>query len=171
MISVIIPVYNASRYIDSCVKSVLKQTYDNWELIFIDDGSSDDSFEKCRSWAKTDSRIKVLHEENGGPAKARNYGLDMAKGEYISFLDVDDWWDENFLKIMYETIQMKKCQIAVCGFNQVDKDGKVLGSLVTDTIEYNFVQDYDGSQFFPFIVWQMLIDRDVLEKKWKKSQV
>lgn len=88
MISIIIPAYNAEQTILRCVQSVLVQTYENWELIFVDDGSKDGTLSLCRSF--TDERIKVLHKENGGVSSARNMGLDAASGEYITFIDSDD---------------------------------------------------------------------------------
>ena len=89
-ISVIVPVYNAEKYLDSCIQSVLKQTYPNWELILIDDGSKDESGAIADRYKQTENRIQVVHQQNAGVSAARNQGLDMATGDYIVFLDADD---------------------------------------------------------------------------------
>ena len=101
--SVIVPVYKVEGYLEQCVESVLQQTYTDFELILVDDGSPDRCPEMCDELAEKDSRIKVLHKENGGASSARNAGLDIASGEYIMFLDSDDYWnDENALQEVYD---------------------------------------------------------------------
>ena len=98
LISVIIPVYNSERYVEECVKSILAQTYSNLEIIVVDDGSTDESSMVCDKVAKTDTRMLVFHLPNGGVAKARNFGLDQAKGKYVAFVDSDDIVEENFIE-------------------------------------------------------------------------
>lgn len=90
LVSVIVPIYNVVEYLDQCITSIVSQTYRNIEIILVDDGSKDNSGIKCDEWEKKDPRIKVYHKENGGPSAARNYGLDVAKGEYVYFCDSDD---------------------------------------------------------------------------------
>lgn len=106
LISVIIPVYNVEQYLHECVDSVLGQTYQNFEIILVNDGSTDSSGMLCEEYAEQDDRIRVIHKENGGASAARNVGLDMMKGEYVYFLDSDDWLDnkafEKILKIMHK---------------------------------------------------------------------
>lgn len=97
-VSIIIPIYNVAEYIDECIESAHKQTYRNIEIILVDDGSPDTSGKKCDEWAKKDSRIKVIHKVNGGLSSARNAGLDVATGEYIYFLDGDDYIKNNLLE-------------------------------------------------------------------------
>ena len=96
LFSIIVPVYKAEKYISECVDSVLAQTFEDFELILADDGSPDRCPEICDEYAKKDSRIKVIHKENGGASSARNSGIDAACGEYIIFLDSDDYWEENY---------------------------------------------------------------------------
>lgn len=96
-ISVIIPVYNVEKYLNKCIDSVLNQTYKDFELILVDDGSPDKSGKICDDYAKKDKKIKVLHTENSGASKARNNGLSIAQGEFITFLDSDDYWEKDFL--------------------------------------------------------------------------
>ena len=95
LISVIIPVYNVERYLDECIKSIVNQTYENLEIILVDDGSPDNCPRMCDDWAKKDERIRVIHKENGGLASARNAGMNICTGEYISFVDSDDWMELN----------------------------------------------------------------------------
>lgn len=90
LLSIIIPVYNAEKYISSCLNSILNQTYTNIEIIIIDDGSTDSSLKICNTFSQTDHRIKIYHKINGGQSSARNVGLKMAKGKYITFVDADD---------------------------------------------------------------------------------
>ena len=97
-ISVIVPVYNAEKYLHRCIDSILAQTYTDFELLLIDDGSKDKSGEICDEYARKDTRVRVFHQENGGVSSARNLGLDNAKGEWITFVDSDDYIEENFLK-------------------------------------------------------------------------
>ena len=96
-VSIIIPVYNVEKYLCQCVDSILLQKLDNIEIILIDDGSTDSSPKICDEYAKQDARIKVLHKRNGGLSEARNTGIDLAQGEYLMFLDSDDWWNPNVL--------------------------------------------------------------------------
>lgn len=97
-ISVIVPVYNSERFLHRCIDSVLVQTYTDFELLLIDDGSTDSSGEICDLYAQKDDRIKVLHKSNGGVSSARNIGLDIASGEWITFIDSDDWVSEQYLE-------------------------------------------------------------------------
>ncbi len=100
LISIIIPVYNTEKYLDKCLESVVGQTYKNLEIILVDDGSTDNSGKMCDEWAKKDERIKVFHKSNGGLMNAWKYGAVRSQGDYIGFVDSDDWIDEN----MYETL-------------------------------------------------------------------
>lgn len=104
LISVIVPVYNTEKYLDQCIQSVLAQTYTNWELLLIDDGSTDSSGAICDKYAAQDSRIRVFHKENGGVSSARNLGLDNAKGEWITFVDSDDWVNANlYTRLLHDS--------------------------------------------------------------------
>ena len=103
MITVIMPVFNTKPYLEQAVESVLHQTYQDWELVLVDDGSSDGSEDMCDYYTKKDNRIRVIHQDNRGPSGARNTGMKYASGEYIQFLDSDDWLYPDTLKISYET--------------------------------------------------------------------
>ncbi len=124
MISVIIPVYNVEKYLDECIKSVIDQSYTDFECILIDDGSTDKSGKICDDWAKADSRIKVVHQENQGVSAARNKGIEISQGEYIVFIDSDDWVEANYLS---DLMPDETSDLVVSG-DYVDRDGKCLGA-------------------------------------------
>ena len=105
LISIIVPVYKVEQYLDYCVDSIVKQTYEKLEIILIDDGSPDNSPEICDRWSERDPRIKVIHKKNGGASEARNIGLDIAAGEYIGFVDSDDYIDKDMYRRMIEELQ------------------------------------------------------------------
>lgn len=115
LVSVIIPVYNVEKYIDVCVNSVLNQTYNNLEIILVDDGSTDLSGEKCDRFAVLDKRVTVVHQENEGSSSARNKGLEMCKGEYISFIDSDDYFSKYFIEILMKSILKYNVKMALLG--------------------------------------------------------
>lgn len=113
-ISIVIPVYNAEKYLARCLDSILNQTFTDYEVILVNDGSKDDSILVCQSYVEKDSRIKLIDKENGGLSSARNTGLKQATGEYIGFVDNDDWISENFYEKLYNTIIETGCDIAFC---------------------------------------------------------
>ena len=104
LISVIVPVYKVEPYLERCVRSILCQTYQNLEIILVDDGSPDRCGEMCDAFAKEDARIRVLHKENGGLSDARNAGLDAMRGELVGFVDGDDWIADNMLAIPWNAL-------------------------------------------------------------------
>lgn len=115
MISVVIPVYNTENYLEECLNSVVEQTYKNLDIILIDDGSTDKSGEICDIYAKKDNRIRVYHIENSGQSVARNSGIKIANGKFISFIDSDDWIDKEFYEKMISHLEKYDADIAVCG--------------------------------------------------------
>ncbi len=114
LISIIVPVFNSEKYISRCINSILEQTYGNFELIIINDGSKDKSLKICEEYQKKDRRIKVFNQENKGQAFARNVGLDNAKGEYISFIDSDDYVHSRFLEYLYNALISSDSDISMC---------------------------------------------------------
>lgn len=129
LISVIIPVYNVEKYIEQCIKSIINQTYKKIEVILIDDGSIDKSGAICDEYAKIDKRIIVIHKENGGLSDARNKGIDIAKGEYITFVDSDDYVKENFIEDLYTAIINNNAKLSICNIIMVDEDGNTIENL------------------------------------------
>jgi len=122
--SIIVPVYNTELYLRQCIESVLAQSYSNWELILVDDGSTDSSGSISSEYAEKDNRILVRHLKNGGPSKARNYGLNLATGEYILFLDSDDYFPENTLNVITESVQKTSAHI-ICGSFSILQNGNL----------------------------------------------
>lgn len=114
LISVIVPVYNSENYLEQCIKSICKQSYGELEIILIDDGSKDNSFSICQSFAQKDSRIRVLHQNNKGVSSARNAGLEYASGDYVTFVDSDDYIDENMYSSMVEISQEYNADVVMC---------------------------------------------------------
>lgn len=115
MISVIIPIYNAKKYLDRCVASVIYQTYNELEIILVDDGSSDGSLEICQKWRTADHRIKVFSQTNSGVSAARNMGLSHATSDYIMFVDSDDYMHPDMCETMYKTVLTKDADCVICG--------------------------------------------------------
>ncbi len=120
-ISVIIPIYDVEKYLDKCVESVVNQTYKDLEIILVDDGSPDNCPAICDEWAKKDSRIVVLHKQNGGLSSARNAGLDIATGEFVGFVDSDDVILPKMYESLFNAINKNSADMSLCGFLNVDE--------------------------------------------------
>ena len=121
LLSVIVPVYNAEKYITHCIQSLLKQTYRNFELILVNDGSEDSSLELCRTFEKRDNRIKVYDRENGGASAARNTGLEKIRGKYVIFVDSDDYVSKNYLENLYLAAKLGEYDIVQCDLKSTDR--------------------------------------------------
>ncbi|MDR1057650.1 MAG: glycosyltransferase [Coxiellaceae bacterium] len=119
LISVIIPIYNADKYLIQCLDSVLNQTYSNIEVIVVNDGSTDKTGDICSKYEKKDSRISVIHKQKGGAAAARNAGLDIARGTFIGFVDSDDYIEPNFYQTLYEMIKLSNSDVSMVSYNQI----------------------------------------------------
>lgn len=119
LISIIVPVYQVEAYLDRCVESLLAQTYENLEIILVDDGSPDRCPQICDTYAEKDRRVRVIHQENAGLSGARNTGIDAAKGEYLAFVDSDDYVSENFVRVLYDLLQETGCAVSQCRFSYV----------------------------------------------------
>ncbi|WP_298979233.1 glycosyltransferase family 2 protein [uncultured Psychrobacter sp.] len=131
LISVIVPVYNVEKYIEKCMQSLLNQTYYNFEALIVDDGSRDKSIEIAKSLVGNDSRFVFLEKENGGQGTARNLGLDHANGDYISFLDSDDFYEPNMLEIVVNEVKDdESIDVLVFGINKVDEQGSLLKKMM-----------------------------------------
>lgn len=124
MLSIVVPVYNTSQYLSNCVNSILKQTYKDFELILVNDGSTDDSGELCDNLKKIDSRIKVIHKENGGLISAWKKGVIEATKDYIGFIDSDDYIADNYFEVLMEPILKYKCEVSICGYTINDTEKK-----------------------------------------------
>lgn len=115
MISVIVPVYNVDKYLNACIDSILRQSFDDFELLLVDDGSSDSSPAICDEYASRDPRVKVFHKANGGVSDARNTGLDHARGEYVAFIDGDDWIQPDYLEMLHDRMQSGSFDLVTSG--------------------------------------------------------
>lgn len=145
LLSVVVPVYNVEEQLSRCVESILKQTYANFELLLINDGSKDSSGEICDFYSQKDSRVKVFHKENGGASSARNLGIDNATGEYICFVDSDDYVDESYLSSFFvDALKEDKCTFVIQGLiYEID------GQIQKKTIFYEgLYNEYKFSKLF-----------------------
>lgn len=131
-ITVVVPVYNVEDYIKKCVDSVLAQSHEDFELLLVDDGSTDESGRICDRLAELDDRIRVIHQENMGLGGARNTGLEAAAGEWLLFLDSDDYLDSSALKTLLEAGEGFGAQIVIYGFRSVNEEGEELGVFIDD---------------------------------------
>ena len=170
-ISVIVPVYKVEDYLDRCVESIVRQTYSNLEIILVDDGSPDSCPLKCDEWAKRDTRIKVIHKENGGLSSARNSALDIITGNYIIFVDSDDSINLSMIEILHDIIVKESSDISMCGYKKVgDKSATRDKKYVLD---YADVQSYIGEDIFALLynkkislittAWAKLYKKEIFE--------
>ena len=123
LLTIVVPVYKVEAYLDRCVQSIADQTYRNLEIILVDDGSPDNCGSMCDAWAQKDERIKVIHKENGGLSDARNAGMAVASGEYIGFIDSDDYIAPEMFQLLYDQLCTDGSDIAACGVEMVFEDG------------------------------------------------
>lgn len=133
LISAIVPVYNSEKFLKDCIKSLRNQSLKEIEMIFVNDGSSDRSLDILRKYKNIDSRIKIINQENSGPSIARNRGLEIAKGEYISFIDSDDWIDKDMYKEMYNLAKSKESDAVICDMKMVNNKNE----LYVKGLDYN----------------------------------
>jgi len=140
-ISIIVPVYNAANYIDDCIHSLIKQNYPNIEIILVDDGSADNSLEICQKYTEIDSRVKVCSKPNGGVSSARNKGIDIANGDYICFVDSDDYIDENYCDIMISHLD-NETKMVVSGLRRSNqsKNEYIKHRLPKGSYDYNEIK-------------------------------
>lgn len=155
LISVIVPVYNAEKYLDKCVESITNQTYSNLEIILVDDGSPDNCPARCDEWAKRDSRIRVIHKENNGAAAARNSGIEISTGQYIAFVDSDDYIENDMYLKMMEINQKYDCEMVMC---DCVKESAEESNIFTHDIRSGF---YDKAQLVNEYFPQLLMKNDV----------
>lgn len=163
LISVIVPIYNLQNYIDRCIKSIINQTYQNLEIILVDDGSTDDSREICDKWEKADKRIHCIHKLNGGLSSARNVGIDNATGNFIAFVDGDDWIDSRMYETLYTAIAATNGEIAMCGMYLSDGKRKRKYKCISKA------QIYDKKSVIKEILLEHSVDVSVCNKLYRKE--
>lgn len=166
IISIVVPVYNASQVIDRCVNSILKQTYHNWELLLIDDGSNDDSFSKCKKYAETDNRIKAYTKTNGGVSSARNKGIQCASGEYICFVDADDAIENDMLSQLYSVAKKYESDMIICGSKHFVGTDVVVQKPLEESINGEIeIANYVQEHYLEWLIsapWGKLYKRNLL---------
>ena len=166
VLSVVVPVYNMEKYLDRCIESILKQTYKNMEILLIDDGSTDNSYNICEKYKKKDNRIKVFYKKNGGLSDAKNYGILHSSGEFITFVDADDWIDETMYEVMLKEMQEKKADISICGRYIDFEDGKSRKWFYDKLLVMNKIESllYLNSFYdFDMASWDKIYRRDLFE--------
>lgn len=147
-ISIIIPIYNGEKFIEKCIKSIKNQTFKDFEIILVNDGSSDNSGQICDELAKNDNRIKVIHQENLGVSEARNRGINASKGEYICFIDCDDYIKVNYLEELYNSCVDNNVRISICAIESIDDLGKVIS--LREMKEGRYYSDIALEELFQF---------------------
>ena len=137
LVSVIVPIYNAEKYLDKCISSIINQTYSNLEIILINDGSKDNSLYICNKYAKNDNRIIIIDKENEGVSISRNKGIEISSGEWISFIDADDWLEPNMYEVMLSKCKNEELDVIVCNC-YINNNNEVKNSFLTlDDTFYN----------------------------------
>lgn len=163
IISVIVPIYKVEEYLERCINSILDQTYKNLDIILVDDGSPDECPNICEEYAKKDDRIKVIHKKNGGLSDARNYGINIAIGQYISFVDSDDYIDKNMYQDMINELRKNNADIVSCAINNVYSD-RIESSQIEEII-------YDTESALKNLILGRNLDQTVWNKLYKKDVI
>lgn len=169
LVSIIVPVYRVEEYLRRCVDSILAQTYENLEIILVDDGSPDGCPEICDAYAGEDHRVKVIHQKNAGLSGARNAGIDEAKGEYLAFVDSDDYVAPDFIQAMYEALQKTGCAIGQCRFSYVqgepltNEDNHSLHIYRGESLMEQLYGPEEEATYF-VVAWNKLYRRELFEQ-------
>ncbi len=169
LVSVIVPIYNAAEYLERCINSVLGQEYKNFELILVNDGSQDASGEICKAYAAQDKRVKVLEKENSGVSDSRNRAMDMAEGEYLQFLDADDWLTPDATKLFVQSAVNNDCDMVIADFYRVSGEkvshkGDIEKEGILSREEFANYMMENPADFYYGVLWNKLFRRDLVEK-------
>ncbi len=167
LISIIVPVYNIEKYLSRCIESVLNQTYKNWEAIFINDGSIDNSLKILEEYKKRDRRIKIIDKKNAGSGAARNDGIENSNGEYIAFLDSDDWYEKDFLEKLYNNLKENNSDVSMCNprmvYDNIEKNNKINTYFFKSIELMKNPREILGILAMP-VVWNKLYRKDIIVK-------
>ncbi len=169
LVSIIVPVYNAEKTIDRCINSILNQEYKDFELLLLDDGSTDSSGTICDAYAEKDTRVRVLHKENSGVSDTRNLGIASAKGEYLQFADSDDWITPEATKFLVQAAAENNCDMVIADFyrvigERVSQKGNIEEEGVMDRVDYAIKMMQKPADFYYGVLWNKLYKRSVIEK-------
>ena len=176
LVSIIVPIYNTQKYLDQCVTSILSQTYRNLQIILVDDGSPDNCGKICDEYAKKDSRIKVIHKQNGGLSDARNVAIDIAKGEYIAFVDSDDCVAKNIYEVLYKNLKENKADISIANYYRFENEEEIVEASQEEKVTvYNrdemFEHMYDD-YLLTVVAWNKLYNKKLFSKlRYPKNKV
>ena len=165
LVSIIVPIYNGENFIDRCVRSVLKQTYNNIEIILVDDGSTDKSGKICDDYEKNYEQIHVFHKENGGLGSARNFGIAHANGQYICFVDCDDEVSSTYVEKLYFALCYANADISICGYEYWIDDIRSLCKIRENVMEYEeFIKCFlTGESLFNF-AWNKMYRKNLIDR-------
>jgi glycosyltransferase involved in cell wall biosynthesis len=169
MVSIIVPVYNAQDFLERCVDSILQQEYTNFELLLLDDGSTDRSPEICDRYAEADKRVRVIHKENSGVSATRNLALDSAKGKYLQFVDSDDWIAADATRLFVQTAEEYACDMVICDFyrvvgERVSHKGDIKAKGVLSIEEFAGYMMEDPADFYYGVLWNKFYRNDIIKK-------
>ncbi|NOW06392.1 glycosyltransferase family 2 protein [Clostridium beijerinckii] len=168
LISVIVPVYNVEKYLPQCIDSILNQTEKNLEIILVDDGSLDNSGKICDEFSKKDDRIIVIHKKNNGLSSARNAGLEIARGNYIGFVDSDDWLDKTMYEVLLKLLKENNSDISCCDFFKTANSNDSIPHIDNEIINsYNNIESlnnfYNGLYTQTVVAWNKLYKRELFK--------
>ena len=168
-ISIIVPIYNAQKTLERCIDSILKQDYSDFELLLINDGSKDESGKICDAYAEQDSRVRVIHKENSGVSASRNLALKEAKGEYLQFLDADDWITPNATRLLVESLEQNCCDMVIADFYRVigerlSHKGSIDEDGVLSREEFANLMMENPADFYYGVLWNKLYKKSIIEK-------
>lgn len=163
LISIIVPVYNVEKYLEKCINSLISQTYSNIEIILVDDGSTDSSSQIIDDYAKKDFRIKVIHKKNGGQSEARNVGINISHGKYITFVDSDDYISIDYIEYLYCLLKKYNGDISICSVKVVNENNN------KSRKEETRVEIYNKQQAFENLLYSQGIEVAVYAKMYEKS--
>lgn len=160
LISVIIPVYNTESYIGVCLESLIKQTYTNFEVLLIDDGSTDNSGRICQEYTESDSRFHYYRKENGGVSSARNLGIEYSRGDYLTFVDSDDWVEEDYLEVLYSALVSESASVSISTYKKFSMEDNTW-------YVHSFQRGYDKRVFHHLELINELIDLDSFDHSYR----
>ena len=173
LISIIVPVYSVEKWLERCIQSLVDQTYRTLEIILIDDGSTDSSSMICDRWAEKDRRIIVVHKENGGLSSARNLGIDLAHGQYIGFVDSDDWVNSRFIEILHQLMVNYQCDLAECG--SCETWGEVHPTSYEAAAEvhtkHEAMEAHLKDTRFTCVIWNKLYKREIITARFPEGKL
>lgn len=165
LISIIIPVYNAAPFLKKCIGSIINQTFQNWELICINDGSTDESGSLLDSYSKQDKRIRVIHKHNEGVSSARNHGLDYSSAPYLTMVDADDWLEPDALNKLIPYISEDDCDLVCCSMRKIFSDGHAETEKAPFPDGLHYAKPADIYQFSMRSPWCKIYKREIIERE------